>query len=251
MIDVTDRNGIALVCLDHGKVNALDVELLQAISATMADMADARAVVITGAGRAFSAGVDLRRVVDGGAEYVREFLPALSEALLSVFDCPRPVVAAINGHAIAGGCVLAAAADVRLMSAGTIGLTELLVGVPFPVAALEIVRHAVGPAVSMLALTGVTLDPQQAAAIRLIDDVVDADDLLDQAFARADALARARPEAYATTKYQLHRPARTHIDQHRFDDDLTVRKQWSSPGAQDGIAEYLAGLERRRHAATS
>ncbi len=140
MIDVTDRNGIALVGLDHGKVNALDLELLQAITATMGDMADARAVVITGAGRAFSAGVDLRRVVDGGAEYVREFLPALSEALLSVFDCPRPVVAAINGHAIAGGCVLAAATDVRLMSAGTIGLTELLVGVPFPVAALEIVR---------------------------------------------------------------------------------------------------------------
>ncbi|MGI8723130.1 MAG: enoyl-CoA hydratase-related protein, partial [Geodermatophilaceae bacterium] len=60
------------------------------------------------------------------------------------FTHPRPVVAAVNGHAIAGGCVLAAAADVRLMSDGSIGLTELNVGVAFPTAALEIARHAAG-----------------------------------------------------------------------------------------------------------
>ena len=73
----------------------------------------------------FSAGVDLRALADGGAEYAGRFVAALSEAFLAVFDHPAPVVAAINGHAIAGGCVLAMCADVRLMSGGTIGLTEL------------------------------------------------------------------------------------------------------------------------------
>ncbi len=246
MIDLTDRDGIALVQLDHGKVNALDLELLQAISATMADLADARAVVLTGAGRAFSAGVDLRRIVDGGAEYVREYLPALSDAFLSVFDCARPVVAAINGHAIAGGCVLAAAADSRLMSAGRIGLTEMLVGVPFPVSALEIVRHTVGAAAQTLALTGVTLEPDRAVEIGLVDEVVNADDLIDLACVRAEALANVRPAAYAITKAQLHRPARTLIDQYRDADDVIVLQQWSEPGVHEAIAEYLAGLEHRR-----
>ena len=156
---VEECDGVAVVRLDDGKVNALDLELLTAISATMARLVDVPAVVLTGAGTVFSAGVDLRRIVEGGPAHVREFLPELSRAFLAVFDHPRPVVAAVNGHALAGGCVLAAACDVRLMSGGRIGLTELLVGVPFPVAPLEIMRFAVGPAVAGLALTGRTDGP--------------------------------------------------------------------------------------------
>src|SRR6201992_461123 len=101
-------------------------------------------VILTGAGRAFSAGVDLRALVDGGKGYAEKFVVALSKAFRAIFDHPAPVIAAVNGHAIAGGCVLAMCADVRLMSGGTIGLTELAVGVPFPVTALEICRDAMG-----------------------------------------------------------------------------------------------------------
>src|SRR4051812_6094777 len=128
----------------------------------MRALTSAGAIVLTGAGRAFSAGVDLRRIVEGGVPYAEEFLPALSDAFLAVFDCPRPVVAAINGHALAGGCVIAAAADLRLMSGGTIGLTELLVGVQFPTVPLEIARHAFGPRAARLALTAEPYDADQA-----------------------------------------------------------------------------------------
>ena len=144
MLDVEQRSGVTVLRLRHGKVNALDVDLLRAITVAMREAPPDAAVVITGAGTAFSAGVDLKRIVDGGHSYVREFLPALSAAFMAVFDHPGPVVAAINGHAIAGGCVLAAACDLRLMSRGTIGLAELSVGVPFPPAAVEILRYAIG-----------------------------------------------------------------------------------------------------------
>jgi len=245
VITVAEHGPVAVVRLDHGKVNALDVDLLRAITETMTGLAAAPSVVLTGTGSVFSAGVDLRSVADGGPPYVLEFLPALSEAFLAVFDCPRPVVAAVNGHAIAGGCVLAAACDLRLMSAGTIGLTELLVGVPFPIAALEIMRFVAGPAVAGLALTARTTGPAEAHRIGLVDAVVDPAELLDEAVRRAGALAQLPAGAYAMTKEQLHRLTRHRIDELRLTDDPRVAEAWTSPQAQAAIADYLGRLGRR------
>src|SRR3954453_18560413 len=227
VIEVDQQDNVAVVRLEHGKVNALDLELLRAISTTMREVAAADAVVVTGAGNAFSAGVDLRRIVDGGVAYAEEFLPALSEAFLAVFDCPRPVVAAINGHALAGGCVIAAAADVRLMSGGTIGLTELLVGVQFPTVPLEIARYAFGTQAARLALTAQTFDADDALRIGLVDEVVDVDELLPLSLQRATALAAYRADVYAATKEQLHREARRRIDERRVADDKAAMDVWT------------------------
>jgi enoyl-CoA hydratase len=246
VISVEDHDGVAVVRLEHGKVNALDLELLRAITATMSRLVDAPAAVLTGAGTVFSAGVDLRRIVDGGPAYVREFLPALSDAFLAVFDHPRPVVAAVNGHALAGGCVLAAACDLRLMSGGTIGLTELLVGVPFPVTPLEIMRFAVGPAVAGLALTGRTMGPDEASRIGLVDTVVEPDELLPDAVHRAAELARTPFAVYAMTKQQLHRFTRQRIEQLRPVDDRRAAGLWGSEEARAAAAQYLGRLGRER-----
>ena len=135
MIRIERVGDVDLVRIEHGKVNALDTELLAAMADALdAIVASTSAAVITGNGRVFSAGVDLRRVVDGGAPYVAELIPALHRAFMAVFTCRRPVVAAIDGAAIAGGCIIAAACDQRLMADGPamIGTTELVVGVPFP-----------------------------------------------------------------------------------------------------------------------
>jgi enoyl-CoA hydratase len=142
VIEVTEQGGLAVLRLAHGKVNAMSMEFCEAVTARFAEIPPARAVVMTATGRTFSAGVDLVRLLEGGAPYIREFLPALSTMFATVFSHPAPVVAAINGHAIAGGCVLACAADKRLMArdGGHIGVTELLVGVPFPPVAMEIMR---------------------------------------------------------------------------------------------------------------
>ena len=147
MIDLKNDGDVAIVTIRHGKANALDIELCEGLTKCFDELrrSDARAVVLTGQGRMFSAGVDLIRVGSGGADYVRAFLPSLHRLYDAVFFHPKPVVAAINGHAIAGGCVLACCADRRIMAdaSGRIGVTELLVGVPFPALAFEIVRFAV------------------------------------------------------------------------------------------------------------
>jgi enoyl-CoA hydratase len=245
VITVDKHASVAVVRLEHGKVNALDLGLLQAVIETFANLGDADAVVLTGTGRAFSAGVDLNQIVDGGAEYVGRFLPALSAACLAVYDFPRPVVAAVNGHAIAGGCVIACACDVRLMSGGTIGLTELLVGVPFPTVPLEVSRSVLGPRTSSMVFSGRTLRADEALAIGLIDAVVEPEALLDEACARAETLARIPADVYALTKTQLHRPVRERITALQERDDPAVLARWQAAETHAGMRDYLTSLNTR------
>jgi len=244
MLDVEQRSGVTVVRLSHGKVSALDLELVRALTAVMRDLDGTGPVVITGAGSAFSAGVDLNRIVAGGEPYIREFLPALADAFLAVFDHPGPVLAAINGHAIAGGCVIAAACDVRMMSFGKIGLAELSVGVPFPVSAMEILRHAIGPAASQLVLTAALLDASQALSIGLVHEVAEPEVLLDSAVDRARQLARLPAEVFAFSKRQLQQPARDRIAA-RSGDDEAVLAMWSSDRTREAIARYLDALRQR------
>jgi len=111
-------DGIALLTLTHGKANALDIDFCDALAGRFAELrkSDEKAVVLTGQGKIFSAGVDLKRLSGEGADYIRQFLPALHRLYEAVFFHPKPVIAAINGHAIAGGCVLACCADRRIMA---------------------------------------------------------------------------------------------------------------------------------------
>src|SRR5713226_1552397 len=148
MMQLTKRGRVATLTMAHGKANAMDLEFCADFAARLEECraADISALVITGQARIFSAGVDLLRVVDGGADYVRAFLPALGRVFDALFSFEKPVVAAINGHAIAGGCILACAADRKIIAhTATIGVPELLVGVPFPAVPIEILRFAVTP----------------------------------------------------------------------------------------------------------
>src|SRR5262249_55465431 len=127
MIERTQNEGILTLRLTHGKASALDVELLDRLLQELDGMAaDVRGVILTGTGSIFSAGVDLFRLMREGPDYGRRFLSLLSRFVRTLFAFPRPVVAAANGHAIAGGCIIVLAADVRLMAEGTgrIGLPE-------------------------------------------------------------------------------------------------------------------------------
>ncbi len=249
MIHLDEIDGVAVVRLAHGKVNALDLELLERITATFTelDAGPATAVVFTGAGRAFSAGVDLWRIIHGGAGYVRAFLPALDAAFRAVFTAGKPVVAALNGHAIAGGAIFAAACDHRIMAGGTIGVTELLVGVPFPPTALEILGHAYGEQRARRAvLTGETLRPAEALAAGRIDEVAPAEDLVATAVARARRLAETPPDTFRLTKTQLQSTFRERLARLRPAFDPQVLDLWLR-GVEDGrIERYMTAVMSRR-----
>lgn len=250
MIERVDDGDVAVLRLAHGPVSAMDLELCQAIAEQFRALATdpARAVVLTGTGRAFSAGVDLRRLVDGGRAYVERFLPALCDAFTAAFAYPKPLVAAVNGHAIAGGCVLAACADATLMAAGNgrIGLPETRVGVPFPRVPLEVMRLAVGDVVARrLIVGGQTYLPADAATLGLVDEVLEPAELLPRAVAVARALADdIPPDTFAVTKAQLRRDATERIAR-CADEDRPVTDIWVERVADGWVERYLAAVTRK------
>jgi len=245
MIDTKLVEGVAVVTLAYGKVNALDTDFCEALAARFNELrtSDVKAVVLTGQGRAFSAGVDLLKLSQGGADYIRAFLPSLHKLCETAFFHPKPMVAAINGHAIAGGCVLACCADRRIMARGEgrIGVTELLVGLPFPSLAFEVVRATV-PARYLAEVTysGATYDTDAALERGWIDEVAEPGELLEDAIAVAQELAALSPAAFAHTKAQIRQPAAEHYARSGLATDRAATDIWCAPASLTYIRAYVA-----------
>jgi len=242
MIELSEQDGIAVVRMADGKANAMSREFCEAFTDRFQQAeAASRAVVITGTGNIFSAGVDLVCLADGGPEYIRTFVPMLNAAFMTVFGCDKPVVAAINGHAIAGGCVLACATDHRVMrrDVGLIGITELLVGVPFPPIAMEIMRCAVAPQfLSEAVYTGQRYAPADALARGLLHAVVEPDALMQQAIACAKQFADLPPAVFAVTKQQLREEALTRVKS-AVAVEADVERIWTSAETIGRIRDYV------------
>ncbi len=234
----------------HGKASALDLEFLRALTAEFeaAERDRVRALVLTGTGSIFSAGVDLVRYRDGGSAYVREFLPALDECFARLFFLPLPTIAAVNGHAIAGGGVLTLACDRRLMARGSgrIGLPELKVGVPFPLLVLEMVRATLAPNVAAEVLHAApTFDPGTAVARGFVDETVAPDQLLARAEQIATELAAIPATAWRLTKERFRRPVREAVARHGATDDPQTLAAWDSAEIRDAVSEYVARTLKR------
>ena len=164
--DGRTADGIAVLTLASDKVNALDVETLEEIAAYVdrcGQDPEVRALVVTGEGSIFSAGLNVSEVLDNDERRTGVLLDALNTALARLFRFAKPSVAAVNGPAIAGGCILACACDKRVMAEGArIGATELRVGVSFPVFAVELLRHACGEHAEQLIFDAALLDADEA-----------------------------------------------------------------------------------------
>lgn len=245
MIEVTRDGAVATVRMDHGPVNATDLELLEAIVDAFAELEtddEVASVVLTGNARAFSAGVDLRRILDEGETYTRDFLDALTRALLAPLRLTAPVVAAVTGHAIAGGAVLAAACDLAVLTdepRTRVGLAELAVGVPFPTAAIEVMRRRLGPRLGEAVWLADLYAPADALARGFVDEVVPADQVVDRATAIATRLTSAPAGTRRLTHEQLCRDVEDAMAGRASDWDARVADLWCSDAGRGAIAAFV------------
>ncbi len=242
---IEQKDNIALLQMEHGAANAIDLKFCTGLIEAFHkfEKSDARALVLTGRGKIFCAGVDLPGLLEGGGDYIRDFLVALHSMLETLYFLPKPVVAALNGHAIAGGCVLACCADRRLMAAGKgrVGMPELRVGVPFPTIVIEIMRACCGQrSFEEVCLGGVNYSAQDAQRLGLVDQLVAAEDLYDEALALAGSLAGIRPELYAFTKAQARQPVRAAIERFGQLNENKIGQIWQTAECRVAIQSFVA-----------
>jgi len=243
MIEVKTESGIAVLKMDHGKVNAMDLEFCRALAGSLTELesSDCRAVVLTGNDRVFSAGVDLVRLIKEDSGYLNQFLPALTICFKTVFRFSKPIVAAINGHAIAGGCILATACDQRLIhDRARIGLPELRVGVPLPSVAIETMRFAVSrEAFQSMVTIGKNYRGAEAVKVGLADQVVEKDALIGLAIDAANELASIPPAVFAISKKQMRLPAERRIAESEVEYEQDIEALWRTDEIQAEIREYV------------
>lgn len=208
MIIVDEQSGIIVVSLARPPVNALDHPMIEELTAVFSRLAGASSisgVVLTGAGSAFSAGVDTKAFLAYKQDERRRMVLAITRMTASIVSLPCPLVAAVNGHALGGGFVLMLCCDYRLTvndDALRLGLTEARAGIPFPAGPIAIMKHEMPSALlRQLTLSSRTISPRILAEHGVIDDLTTADLVLQKAVSVARDLA-AQP-AFGAVKTQI------------------------------------------------
>ena len=206
-LTIEQHGDVALLRIDRPPANALDLELLDEGARAHDELAAASpgAVVITGRDGFFSAGVDLKLAPTLDEEAQRRMVTGINRLFAGWYAFPRPVICAVNGHAIAGGLILALCGDQRVGARqGKLGLTEVTAGIPYPRAAIAIVRAELSAASARrLVLGGDLVGPEDALRLGLVDELHDVRDVVPRALELAASRARLPREAHARIKLQL------------------------------------------------
>ena len=236
-MDIERRGAVALVRMNAGKANAIGAAFLDRMDTLLDELEQSRprAMVLTGHGRAFSAGLDLPSLIDLPAAQLMAFIRRFTEFMLRLFALPWPVVAAVNGHAVAGGCVLALQADQRLMAAGdgVIGLNEVRLGIGLPTVVVETLRCQV-PATSLFPIAGEggLFPAAEAHRLGLVHEVVPPETLVDRAHQR-DAGAGDRglvdPRRHARLDDLERRDLARQIEQHAVQQVVVAADETQRP----------------------
>lgn len=210
-IEMQRTNGIATLMLSRGKVNALNGTVVDQLRGTLKGLEgdpEVKSIVLTGAGKFFSFGFDIPEFLSFTKEQFTEYLTTFTDLYTYVFLYPKPVVAAINGHTIAGGCMLALACDYRVMVSGKakIALNEIGFGSSVFAGSTEMLRFWVGGANATAVLfSGAMYGAEDAKSMGLVQEVTTERELMDKARNVASDFASKSAPAFASIKALLRR----------------------------------------------
>ncbi len=195
----------------------------------------------------FCPGLDLVTLFEYDRASMARFMGRFGEAVIALFSLRKPVVAAIAGHAVAGGCVLALTADHRILRRGSqIGLNEVRVGLPLPWSVALLLRAAVPPvALSRVALLGENFADEEARAIGLVHEVRDVDGFEAASLARAQEFAEKDTAAVGITKAYLRDAALREMQAHEKDRQGEFLDAWFSPAGREKIRQTVEALSKK------
>ncbi len=207
-VHIEQHDRVAVVRLDRPPANALDLSFTRDLEAALREVesGDAASLVLTGSGDFFSAGLDLEVVPGYSREHQRDMIVALGRLVGRLYGNPRPTVAAVNGHGVAAGTLLALACDYRIGPLGDyrFGLTGARGGIPYPIAAQAVIDYELDAATRRILLLGAALlSPDEAAARGILDELHPPERVLERAIEVARERAELPADTYAKIKGQL------------------------------------------------
>ncbi|MEJ7707417.1 MAG: enoyl-CoA hydratase-related protein [Nocardioidaceae bacterium] len=205
-LDVSD--GVGVLRLDRPPMNALNAEVQEEIRAAAAEAAerdDVRAVVVWGGDKVFAAGADIKEMADLSYVDMVKRSTALQSSFTAVAQIPKPVVAALSGYALGGGCELALCADIRIAADNAqLGQPEILLGIIPGAGGTQRLSRLVGPAKAKdLIFTGRFVSAEEALSLGLVDRVVPAGEVYGAAYAWAAGFAHGPAYALRAAKQAI------------------------------------------------
>jgi enoyl-CoA hydratase len=247
-----ERDGRTCVLrLDKSRGNAIDEPLVEALAAAAAEVArddSVQGMLLASAHpKLFCPGLDLVALAEYDRGSMERFMTAFSLAVWALYGLPKPVVAAVSGAAVAGGCILALTADHRVLRRGApIGLNEVKVGVPLPWSVTRLLRASVPPqALARIALLGRNFADEEALAVGLADELAEGDGFEAACRARLDEFVDKDARALATTKAWLREGVLAEMMAREAQGLAGFLDGWFSEGTQERIRATVAALKAK------
>lgn len=219
-VSITVDGGLATVRLDREHGNAINADMVDGLLTACRELSTdsgVRGVMLASVRSLFCPGLDLRELIHYDRAAIDEFMASFSEAVLSLFTLPKPLVAALGGHALAGGCLLAVTADRRILRRGCrVGLNAIRVGLPLPFGMALILREAVHSSrLEEAALLGRNYADEQAVEAGIVHELHDGEGFEAYCREQLERMASREPAAFAITKRYLRAAT---VDRIRADD---------------------------------
>jgi len=208
-IKTQNNNGIVNLELYRGKVNALNCQVVEELHNALISLenaSDAKAIILTGQGKFFSFGFDIPEFLSYSKQKFTDYLIKFTNLYTYMFLYPKPIVAAINGHAIAGGCMIALACDRRIMVSGNakISLNEISFGSTVLAGSTEMLRFCVGSKnATEILYTGAMYTAEEAKSLALIEKITSENNLIKEATEIAIEMGEKSTSAFADIKLLL------------------------------------------------
>lgn len=244
------EDGLAVLRLSGRHGNAINHDLLEGLATGLASIREGegiRGVLVCSGGKLFCPGLDLRELIDLDRPAMDRFMERFSRIMLDIYALPLPVAVALEGHAIAGGCVLAMTADWRVLNRmALIGLNEVKVGVPLPWGVAQVLREAVaGSRLEEVCLLGRNYSGEEALATGLAHELTPPGEAEPVARARLEELGAKDTRSLGLTKTYLRRTA---IERIRAGEEACRGEwldSWFSPDTRARVREIVDGLGKR------
>lgn len=245
------KDGIALVTLNRGRSNALNQEMVTELMDMFRNLendSQIGAAILTGRDNFFSAGLDLIELYQYNETQIRDFWKLFLTFSAQLIAFKKPLVAAINGHSPAGGCVMAIACDRRVMAEGkfVIGLNEVPVGIVVPQSIFKLFSFWLGEANAYrFLMEGKLFSPEEALRVGLIDELTDTKHLMQDAERLAKKYLSFEPNTWQQSKLNVRKALIQRAVLPNEDELEQMLKQWWSPPTRQILESLISNLQKK------